>query len=68
MSNEGILETEDLTNEFAGFVAVNGVSLRFERGTIHAATLAGLADSTKAIVVQMPSLTDVNWPMSGRSC
>jgi branched-chain amino acid transport system ATP-binding protein len=31
-----ILETEDLTKEFAGFVAVNGVSLRVERGTIHA--------------------------------
>jgi branched-chain amino acid transport system ATP-binding protein len=33
---ETILETEDLTKEFAGFVAVNGVSLRVERGTIHA--------------------------------
>ena len=31
-----ILETEDLTKEFAGFVAVNGVNLRVERGTIHA--------------------------------
>ncbi|MBI1205045.1 MAG: branched-chain amino acid ABC transporter permease [Rhodopseudomonas sp.] len=29
------------------------------------ATLAGLAGSTKAIVVQLASLTDVNWPMSG---
>jgi branched-chain amino acid transport system permease protein len=29
------------------------------------ATLAGLAGSTKAIVVQIASLTDVNWPMSG---
>lgn len=36
MSHEIILETEDLTKEFAGFVAVNGVSLRVERGTIHA--------------------------------
>ncbi len=36
MSNEIILETEDLTKEFAGFVAVNGVSLKVERGTIHA--------------------------------
>jgi branched-chain amino acid transport system ATP-binding protein len=34
--SEYILETEDLTKEFAGFVAVNGVSLRVERGTIHA--------------------------------
>ena len=36
MSDEFILETEDLTKEFAGFVAVNGVSLRVQRGTIHA--------------------------------
>jgi branched-chain amino acid transport system ATP-binding protein len=36
MSQEIILETEDLTKEFAGFVAVSGVSLRIERGTIHA--------------------------------
>jgi branched-chain amino acid transport system permease protein len=28
-------------------------------------TLAGLAGSTKALVVQIASLTDVNWPMSG---
>jgi branched-chain amino acid transport system ATP-binding protein len=33
---EYILETENLTKEFAGFVAVNGVSLRVERGSIHA--------------------------------
>ena len=36
MSDEMILETEDLTKDFAGFVAVNGVSLRVKRGTIHA--------------------------------
>ena len=37
MSNDDfILETESLTKEFAGFVAVNGVSLRIARGTIHA--------------------------------
>jgi branched-chain amino acid transport system permease protein len=29
------------------------------------AALAGLAGSTKAIVFQLASLTDVNWPMSG---
>src|SRR3982751_4802103 len=29
------------------------------------ATLSGLAGSTKAIVFQLASLTDVNWPMSG---
>jgi len=33
---ETILETEDLTKEFAEFVAVNGVTLRVARGTIHA--------------------------------
>ena len=36
MSGDIILETEDLTKEFAGFVAVNDVSLRIARGTIHA--------------------------------
>ena len=36
MSDEFILETEDLTKEFAGFIAVNGVNLRIARGTIHA--------------------------------
>jgi branched-chain amino acid transport system ATP-binding protein len=36
MSGDIILETEDLTKEFAGFVAVNGVSLRVARGSIHA--------------------------------
>jgi branched-chain amino acid transport system permease protein len=29
------------------------------------ATLAGAAGSTKAITLQIASLTDVNWPMSG---
>jgi branched-chain amino acid transport system permease protein len=32
---------------------------------ILSATLAGLAGATKAIVFQLASLTDVNWPMSG---
>ena len=36
MSGDIILETEDLTKEFAGFVAVNGVNLRVVRGSIHA--------------------------------
>ena len=31
-----ILETRDLSMEFKGFVAVNGVSLKVQRGTIHA--------------------------------
>jgi branched-chain amino acid transport system ATP-binding protein len=36
MNSEIILETEDLTKEFAGFVAVAGVNLRVRRGSIHA--------------------------------
>jgi branched-chain amino acid transport system ATP-binding protein len=36
MQDDFILETEDLTKEFAGFVAVSGVGLRVRRGTIHA--------------------------------
>jgi branched-chain amino acid transport system ATP-binding protein len=33
---EYILETRELTKEFKGFVAVNGVGLRVKRGAIHA--------------------------------
>jgi branched-chain amino acid transport system ATP-binding protein len=36
MAGDFILETEDLTKEFAGFVAVSGVNLAIARGTIHA--------------------------------
>jgi branched-chain amino acid transport system ATP-binding protein len=36
VSDEIILETRNLTKEFAGFVAVGGVNLRVARGTIHA--------------------------------
>src|SRR5450755_52245 len=36
MSDDMILETEDLTKEFAGFTAVGGVDLHVRRGTIHA--------------------------------
>ncbi|MGE0063470.1 MAG: ABC transporter ATP-binding protein [Xanthobacteraceae bacterium] len=36
MSEDVVLATEDLTKEFAGFVAVNGVNLQVRRGTIHA--------------------------------
>lgn len=32
---------------------------------ILSATLAGVAGATKAVVLQLASLTDVNWPMSG---
>src|SRR3954447_17479842 len=36
MSDDTILETRSLTKEFKGFIAVNDVSLRIRRGTIHA--------------------------------
>lgn len=36
MSDDYILETRNLTKDFLGFVAVDGVSLRVRRGTIHA--------------------------------
>jgi branched-chain amino acid transport system ATP-binding protein len=36
MNDDIILETEELTKEFAGFVAVSGIGLRVKRGTIHA--------------------------------
>jgi branched-chain amino acid transport system ATP-binding protein len=35
MSDDLILETRDLAKEFRGFLAVNGVSLRVRRGSIH---------------------------------
>jgi branched-chain amino acid transport system ATP-binding protein len=34
--NDTILETDGLTKEFRGFVAVDGVSLRVQQGSIHA--------------------------------
>jgi len=36
MAGDVILETEGLTKEFRGFIAVKGVNLRVRRGTIHA--------------------------------
>src|SRR5450432_2053345 len=36
MSDQMILQTEDLTKEFKGFVAVSKVNLNVRRGTIHA--------------------------------
>jgi branched-chain amino acid transport system ATP-binding protein len=36
MADDYILETRDLTKEFKGFTAVNGVDLKVRRGSIHA--------------------------------
>jgi branched-chain amino acid transport system ATP-binding protein len=36
MNGELILETRDLVKQFAGFTAVNGVSLKVRKGSIHA--------------------------------
>jgi branched-chain amino acid transport system ATP-binding protein len=36
MTEDYILQTEGLTKEFRGFIAVNNVSLRVKRGSIHA--------------------------------
>src|SRR5262245_2401927 len=36
MIDQSILETRELTKEFKGFVAVNDVSLKISRGSIHA--------------------------------
>ena len=60
--SEIILETEDLTKEFAGFVAVNGVSLRVARGTIHA--LIGPNGAGKTTCFNL--LTKFHKPTSGR--
>ena len=35
-SNDFILETKQLTREFKGFIAVDGVNLQIKRGSIHA--------------------------------
>src|SRR5665213_967743 len=48
--SEIILETEDLTKDFAGFVAVNGVNLQVARGTIPALIKRVAADRTVLMV------------------
>jgi branched-chain amino acid transport system ATP-binding protein len=62
MGSEIILETEDLTKEFAGFIAVNGVSLRVKRRTVHA--LIGPNGAGKTTCFNM--LTKVLRPTRGR--
>jgi branched-chain amino acid transport system ATP-binding protein len=62
MAEEIILETEDLTKEFAGFVAVGGVNLRIARGSIHA--LIGPNGAGKTTCFNL--LTKFLKPTSGR--
>jgi branched-chain amino acid transport system ATP-binding protein len=61
-SDEEVLLTEDLTKEFAGFVAVSGVSLRVKRGSIHA--LIGPNGAGKTTCFNL--LTKFHTPTRGR--
>ncbi|MHB8767184.1 MAG: ABC transporter ATP-binding protein, partial [Deferrisomatales bacterium] len=56
-----ILETRNLTKEFKGFVAVDGVDLKVRRGTIHA--LIGPNGAGKTTVFNL--LTKVHTPTGG---
>jgi len=56
-----ILETRELTKEFKGFVAVNKVNLRVQRGTIHA--LIGPNGAGKSTFFNM--ISGVDDPSSG---
>ncbi|MBM3548150.1 MAG: ABC transporter ATP-binding protein [Alphaproteobacteria bacterium] len=60
--SEIVLETEDLTMEFSGFVAVKGVSLRIRKGSIHA--LIGPNGAGKTTVFNL--LTKFLSPTRGR--
>jgi branched-chain amino acid transport system ATP-binding protein len=62
MSDDLILETQSLKKEFAGFVAVNDVSLRVRRGSIHA--LIGPNGAGKTTVFNL--LTRFLAPTAGR--
>ncbi len=62
MAPETILETQELTKDFRGFVAVSGVSLRVRRGSIHA--LIGPNGAGKTTVFNL--LTKFQAPSSGR--
>lgn len=62
MSGDFILETEGLTKEFRGFVAVRDVSLRVRRHTIHA--LIGPNGAGKTTVFNL--LTKFLTPSAGR--
>jgi branched-chain amino acid transport system ATP-binding protein len=60
--SEVVLETEDLTMEFSGFVAVKGVSLKVRKGSIHA--LIGPNGAGKTTVFNL--LTKFLSPTRGR--
>ncbi|MBM3535028.1 MAG: ABC transporter ATP-binding protein [Alphaproteobacteria bacterium] len=60
--SEIVLETEDLTMEFSGFVAVKGVSLKVRKGSIHA--LIGPNGAGKTTVFNL--LTKFLSPTRGR--
>ena len=60
--NDTILETDGLTKEFRGFVAVDNVSLRVQRGSIHA--LIGPNGAGKTTCFNL--LTHFLVPTSGR--
>ena len=62
MSSDIILETQRLTKEFKGFVAVSDVNLRIKRGTIHA--LIGPNGAGKTTVFNL--LTKFLSPTSGK--
>ena len=62
MSSDIILETQGLTKEFKGFVAVNGVNLKIKRGSIHA--LIGPNGAGKTTVFNL--LTKFLTPSSGK--
>src|SRR5216117_3231769 len=62
MADDIVLETEGLTKEFAGFVAVRDVDLRVARGTIHA--LIGPNGAGKTTCFNL--LTKFLSPSSGR--
>ncbi len=61
MDADYILETTDLVKDFKGFVAVNGVSLKVQRGSIHA--LIGPNGAGKTTVFNL--LTKFLAPTSG---
>jgi len=64
VANDTVLETEDLTKDFAGFVAVRGVSLRVARGSIHAMIGPNGAGKTTCFNLLTKFLT----PTRGRQC